>query len=514
MDRAGLGEHSDEADGATRRRGDSRFMLLRQTLLYLPSQLAGPAMQFAFAILWTHWLTERDYGLLTLLIAGQELIYLSCGSWWSFYVLRYLGGADKNDTRAILGAEPGILLATSVLQVLLSLGTLAFLGWLHDVELILVTVGYVIGRSFITYLGERVRTDANILYYTIAQTGSLAGGGLLGFLLTMASPGATSVLAGFAASHLLVALWLLRKLDLGGSLGRSEPALLRKALIFGLPLVIAGAINWVNLNGIRLVVEVMGGTAFVGLLAVGWGLGQRLSGTVAMFVATAAFPLAARHLEQGARDLALRQMRHGGTMLVGLILPAAAGLCVITPSFVELLISAPFRDVTLQIMPLAIATGAVRNIRVHYADGAFILFERTRYSILVNAVEAVAMIVLCAVGYAWGGLHGSVSGALIASTVAALVGFVFAFRMGLPIPLLDWGRIALASAAMVCLVWAVASRLGSFAPVTRILIEGGMGIVFYAASLACLFPLRLRDALSALSRRPDATFACEPAGKA
>ena len=35
-------------------------MLLRQTLLYLPSQLAGPALQFVFAIVWTHWLTQRD----------------------------------------------------------------------------------------------------------------------------------------------------------------------------------------------------------------------------------------------------------------------------------------------------------------------------------------------------------------------------------------------------------------------------------------------------------------------
>lgn len=514
MDRMSAEEHSGTADGCAERRPEPRHMLLRQTLLYLPSQLAGPAMQLAFAIIWTHWLVEREYGLLTLLIAGQELIYLCCGTWWSLYVLRYLGGADEADIRTIRRAEPGILFATCLLQVLLTLGTLAFLGWLHHAELVFVSIAYVIGRSLVVYLGERVRTQANILLYTIAQTGSLALGGLLGFLLILATPDAASVLAGFALAHLAVALWLVRTLNIGGLSWSVDTALLRKALIFGLPLIAANVINWVNFNGIRVVVEMMGGTAMVGLLAVGWGLGQRLSTTIAMLVVTAVFPLAAKSIEQGRRDLALGHMRQGGTVLVGLVLPATAGLCVITPDFVELLISAPFRDATLLILPMAIVTGAIRNIRAHYADGAFILFERTRLSVLVNAVEAVAMVGLCALGYAWGGLHGAVMGALVAATLGAVLGFGIAWRMGLPMPMLDWGRIALASAIMAGLVAAATPHLQPFAPITRILVEGGLGLVLYAGALACLFPLRLRDALTALNNRAPGPLACEPAGKA
>lgn len=487
-------------------------MLLRQTLLYLPSQLAGPAMQFVFAVLWTHWLTQDDYGHLTFLIAGQELIFLCCVSWWSLFVLRYFGGAGQANARGVLDAEPGILEATCLPQIVLNIGVLAMLGELGNVHLVVASTAYVIGRSFVMYFGERVRTKANIALYTIAQTGSLAAGGLLGFLFVVyLAPTASSVLSGFAISHLAVALWLVSKLGIRRSGEKFNPAVVTKAVGFGLPLVVAGIINWINLNGIRVVTEEMGGATAVGLLAVGWGLGQRLSTTAAMFVTTAAFPLAARSIEQGSRSDAMKQMRGGGTLLVGLVLPAAAGLWMITPPFVHLTISEPFRPITLAIMPLAVAIGAIRNIRVHYADAAFILFERTGLSVLVNSVEAVLMIALCTAGYAHSGIYGAVLGAGVASSAGAALAFVLARRFGLPMPIADWGRIVVATVAMMALLEALTGVTARLSEIAQIGVAVIVGALTYFVALACLFPLRLQHLLRA-SRRPapKATAAFDP----
>jgi O-antigen/teichoic acid export membrane protein len=468
-------------------------MLLRQTILYMPSQLAGPAMQFVFAILWTHWLTQNDYGLLTFLIASQELIFLCCVSWWSLFMLRFFGGASGANARNLIGIEPGVLEVTCLPQVVLNLGILAYLGCLGDLHLVVASTAYVVGRSFVMYFGERVRTKANILLFTIAQIGSLAVGGLLGYVFVRyLEPSAASVLTGFAISHLVVALWLVGRLRIGRLGRRFDLDVFRRAVAFGLPLVLAGAINWINLNGIRVVTQEMGGQAALGLLAVGWGLGQRLSTTVAMLVTTAAFPLAAHKLESGARDSALRQMRGGGTMLVGLILPAAFGLWVIAPVFVDLLISEPFRAMTRTILPLAVATGAVRNIRVHYADMAFILFERTGLSVLVNGIEAIVMIAFCVGGYSWGGLPGAVLGAFVASSLAMIVGFVIAARLGLPVPLFDWARIAVAAAIMAFVLALFAGDFARLPAVLEIVAQALAGFVIYAIAIALLFPAVLR----------------------
>ena len=298
-----------------------------------------------------------------------------------------------------------------------------------------------------------------------------------------------------------MALWLVSRLGIG-RVGRTfDAAVLKKAVAFGLPLVIAGVINWVNLNGVRVVTEEMGGATAVGLLAVGWGLGQRLSTTAAMFVTTAAFPLAARSLEQGSRSDAMKQMQSGGTLLVGLVLPAAAGLWMITPPFVHFAISEQYRDITLAIMPLAVATGAIRNIRVHYADAAFILFERTGLSVLVNGIEAVLMIALCAAGYAHSGIYGSVFGAGVASSIGAVLAFILAGRMGLPMPLLDWGRILLATTVMIAALAFVARLTAGRSDIVQIVAAIVPGILVYTGTLACLFPGRLRQVRNYMSRR-------------
>ena len=44
-------------------------MLIYQTLLYLPAQLLGPAVQFLAAVAWTHWLSPSEYGVVALVIA-------------------------------------------------------------------------------------------------------------------------------------------------------------------------------------------------------------------------------------------------------------------------------------------------------------------------------------------------------------------------------------------------------------------------------------------------------------
>ena len=50
-------------------------MLLYQTLLYLPAQLLGPAFQLLAAVAWTHFLSPSEYGVLTLVIVTQELVF-------------------------------------------------------------------------------------------------------------------------------------------------------------------------------------------------------------------------------------------------------------------------------------------------------------------------------------------------------------------------------------------------------------------------------------------------------
>ena len=134
-------------------------MLLRQTLLYLPAQLLGPLVQFAAALVWTHWLSPAAYGVLALVMAAQELVFLVCLSWWSHYTMRYLPTFVGDEDRARFGAtEQLALAATTLLQSVAVFLVLALMDAEPTGDLVAAALGFTITRSLLHHLSERARS--------------------------------------------------------------------------------------------------------------------------------------------------------------------------------------------------------------------------------------------------------------------------------------------------------------------------------------------------------------------
>jgi len=293
----------------------------------------------------------------------------------------------------------------------------------------------------------------DIATYTIMQLlGPVAGFWLAVALVAQVSPTPAAALWGFTIVQALGLAWAWRSMGLRLANGAPDRAIFLKALGFGLPIVIGGALGWVSLNGIRVVVEHAQGVAAVGLIAVGWGLGQRLASVSAMLVAAAAFPLAVKTFQTGARQDALRQLADNGALLLGVVMPASIGVIILAEPAVALMIAEPFRAVTLAVLPTAALAGAVRNFRLHFADQVFLLVERPYVTVIINIVEAVAVVICCGIGVAAGGLSGASLGCLVGSSIATLFCVVLArVQCGLPLPVMHALRIGAATGVM----WAV-----------------------------------------------------------
>ena len=63
-------------------------MLLRQTFRYLPAQVMSPLIQMATILVWAHLLPPGDVGVLTLVVAIQEISFGFFYMWWTQYTLR------------------------------------------------------------------------------------------------------------------------------------------------------------------------------------------------------------------------------------------------------------------------------------------------------------------------------------------------------------------------------------------------------------------------------------------
>ena len=476
-------------------------MLIRHTLLYLPAQLFGPLFQFIAAVVWTHWLNADAYGVLTYVLASHELVYVACLAWWSQYTLRFAGGyADGDGRQRFQASENAILLMGLPAQALLVALLLSALNVPLTPAMFAAALACCATRNVTTHLCERARGAGRIAVYTVGQSvGPVAGFAVALGLVKFVSASPESALAGFALAQAASLAWMWRELGLSAGVKPPDRAIIKAALLFGAPLIVAGAIAWVSANGIRLVVEHVEGAEAVGLISVGWGLGQRLSSVVAMLVTAAAFPLAVKHMVDGSRAGAIHQLSMGGAILFALVAPAAAGIALIDGPMVELMISQPFQATTIAVLPIAALAGAVRNLRMHFCDQIYILFARTDLTIHINAVEAVATVVLSLVGVLAAGLPGAALGCLAGSLVGALFGFVLAvIRFGLVIPWDHVARIGAATAVMSAVMmtpWIA----GLAAPAaTRLMVDVGVGGVVYGLALAALYPWAIRLAAARL----------------
>lgn len=491
-------------------------MLLRHTLLYFPAQLLGPAFQFIAAIAWTHFMAPDAYGVLTFVIAAQELIYMVSLAWWSQYMLRYINKFETSPERERFArTDSTVIFSAGFAQVLGAGVTLLIIAPHPTLALAAATSAFVILRSAIIHLGERARAAADILTYTMAQISFSVIGFFVAFaFVALIAPTPTSALAGYALAQAAGLAVMARRLRVRLRLALPDREMIVNALKFGAPIIVGGAFFWVSGNAIRFVVERLGSLEELGLIAVGWGLGQRLAATVASFLAAAAAPLAVRQLHAGDRAGALRQLSLNGAMQIGLIAPACIGLIAIAPDFINLIIAAPFRAMSLATLPLATVAGGFRNFRVHYADQAMMVFERPALVIVLNAIDAALMITGCLAGFAFNGPIGAVAGASLASLATALVGLaVTGATLKLWPPPGDLLKISIACAVLAAALH-FAPLNGWSSPMSRLAALIGVGAIVYPLALAALYGRETRALLRrlpffsrldlGLSRRTDA----------
>jgi O-antigen/teichoic acid export membrane protein len=341
-------------------------------------------------------------------------------------------------------------------------------------------------RALVTHLTDRARTEADTLAYTVLQSTWPVAGLVFGLVL-VETRGATAanVLWGYTLAQLASLGFAGLRLGVGRHPRRASRETIRKALAYGLPLVVGAILVWVANNGVRFVLEWKEGAAAVGLVTVGWALGLRAAAFAAMLVTAAAFPLAVKRAREGGMAEGQAQLERNGVLLLAALAPAAAGLWAVSEPLVRLIIAEPYREMTVAVLPLAIVAGAVRNFRVHFGEQVFLLHEKPNVPLVNDVIDAVLTLLGAAVGLHLGGLPGVVAGAAVGASVSLVITLVFAWRCHrFALPPLDGLKILSATLVMVFAV-----RSLTLAP-SALSLGGAMatGAAVYGLALVALIP--------------------------
>lgn len=483
-------------------------MLLRKTIIYLPAQLVGPLAQFLAGVVWTFWFSPSALGTYALIWAIQELMLLAVMSWWSSFALRYLTSFDTPERRRALdGLEIAVQLGAALVQtVLIALALRLVLDAAPSLDLLAATVAFCLTRNLTSHFADRARASSATLPYTILQSVGSLFGLILGIAAVEAlTPKPEVALWSYTIAQtagLVIALPLVPTVTMRPRLDRS---ILREAWTYGAPLLVGNALGWVASHVVRLITGAVLGPAAVGLVSVGWWLGLRGTTFAALLVTGAAFTLAVEKIREVGPRAAMPQVAANASLLLAVLVPTLAGIVVFNHAIVDALVAEPFRAITKDILPLAVAAGTIRLFRQHAADQCFTLFERPELAIYVVGLEAVSTTICCYAGLELGGLGGAVAGCLVAAVITTLTGFaVVRLVFGYYLVVSDLLRIGLATAIMVlALEWlpATTTRLG-------LLVEIGIGAAVFGATMLMLYPRSARAALASFlaGRAPSFVF--------
>ncbi|MGQ0672234.1 MAG: lipopolysaccharide biosynthesis protein [Hyphomicrobium sp.] len=462
-------------------------MLIRQTILYIPAQVVGPLFQFAAVVAWTHFLLPHELGVFALVAAAQELAHAAVLFWFSLYTMRYYDSAGGSANRtSYLDTESAVLISATVMTAvgLLILPLIVEGAWTWQLEA--ATVFYAVTRGAVAQYSDRARAEHDTLTYSVLQICWPVLGLFLGVLFLYTFEGGTvSVLLGYGVAQAISIVIAFYRLGIGRHPERASTEAVGKALSYGLPLVFGAILVWVANNGIRFVVEHEAGAAAVGLLTVGWGLGMRATSFASMLTTAAAFPVAMKRARDDGMDEGQSQLVRNGVLLLAALAPIAVGLWTISEPLVELIVAADYHDTTIAILPLAVAAGAVRSVRIHFGEQVFMLREASMVPLVNDIVDAVASIAGSYAGLMYAGLPGAVAGCVAAALLSLIVTLVWgwwSYRFTFPAD--AFLRI---SAAVVAMAFAV-KMLPVEATSLGVAMAVCTGAFVYTLTLALLYP--------------------------
>lgn len=478
--------------------------LLHSTMLYLPAQFVPPLVQFATTVAWTYLLDPATFGFVNFIISVQEIVAFAGLTGWTLFVLRFRERFRERNRERFVAMDQRMAVLSALLQIALAPAVLLLLALPADAATVAGTAAYLVARMLVAHYSDWARADHAIRAYSAAQLiGSVAGAILSILAIVTFGPTAAVVLIAQAIGQSLAIAALVVTKQIRFGLGDFDRELFGELRRYAAPILVGGVIGWGAGNVIRVLVQYMDGPVALGLISVGWGVGQRIASVLAMLLTAAAYPLAVRHYENGDRKGALAQVSFNGLLLFGVLLPATVGLTSLVEPVVTLLIAENFRATTIIVLPIAMCAASLRFLRIHTCEQTMYLVERPSLTLYVLIVEAVLNVAFCAIGLCFGGFAGAAAGMLMGTLVATIGGFAFCFlKLDLPAP----------SAASLLKIFAASGAMGvaldflpvaprSLSVVTAIL----AGASIYAGLILALFPeirALIAQRLQRVSREP------------
>jgi O-antigen/teichoic acid export membrane protein len=473
-------------------------MRLPVNLTYFTARGIAAGLQLATLVVLTRLLTPADYGPYALAVTWAGVLHALGSHWLSAGALRF-GASPTVRVEALVGTllplQAGVLAALGLGCVVLAVAPLA--GGVPPQTLwsVLLLVSGLAAFDLATQLAI-ARTNPNG-YLALTVTKAILAFGLAAWVASRGLGGIPVVWAVAAAQIIPAACALVlsrRRLQLE----QFDPALATRLVRYGAPLAATTGANALAAAADRMVLAAVASASAVGTYASAHDLASQGMTLLMVTLNFAAYPRAIRAAELGDTAGARAHLRRSAELLLAIGLPAAAGLWMLSGPVAALVLGAGFQDQAAGLIGTLALAALLAGLKAYYYDLAFQLARRTSAQAVIAWVVVAIAVPANAVLASRMGSTGSALAALLAGACGLASSAWFGRRyFRLTTPWIGWGKVALATAAMVGFLASLPDGHGIWQLSWRI---AGAAAVYVAALVA----LDAADARSLLRRHRGA----------
>lgn len=457
-------------------------MLIRHAGIYAVARALPGLVNLVALSVYTRWLTPHEYGLYALILASLG-VWNAIGFYWlRVSAIRHFPVEEDRRPR-FLGALYATYFCVAIGSLLLAGGALALVHGEGLRTLIFTGVILLLCQTWLELKLDLLVASLEPGKYAVITLARAIVAVLIGGWLAYAGAGAAGVVIGSAVGYLLPALVIRKENWRSIPLSRPDWPTVRTILHFGLPLAGVYTFGVLTFWSDRILLGWIVGTQAVGQYAAGSDVALPTITALMMTINLSALPLAVRAYETVGETAAAERLREHGVVLVALALPATVGLALLASQISGLVLGRQFHHSARSLIPLIALGGFLAGMKAFYFDLAFQLGSATRQQLRISAVAALVSVVLNVVWIPRLGALGSAYAMVVTFAVSCLLSAIVGRRVfRVPLPIVEWAKVATACVVMALALWSVAPYRGPVALALQVL----GGIVVYAIAAVLL----------------------------
>ncbi|MER9417565.1 polysaccharide biosynthesis C-terminal domain-containing protein [Mesorhizobium sp. M0306] len=367
-------------------------MLLRSTLIYAPAILLTRISALLLLVVVTRLIDQTEYGLLTLVVTVGEMTDIAVTNWLRIALLRLGGKGEVSRGSLMLAGQ--VLLATTTLALVISVGASALVVPERWVEFAIAVCGYLVAGSISRFALTVLQMQQRHSVYSMLEA--------LRALLQLALPiGAILV---FQDSFLTVSL--------GSSLGALIAGIVagimasrrvvtgpprfthRDFFALGVPLIIMALVGFGLNSAERLFLKIYYDAGAVAIFAAAYALARQPIDMVANAINMGAFPEVVSRFDEDGPAASGRLLSQLMALMMRLCLPIAAMLVALSSDITELMLPSQYHGRFGLLFPIIAFSVLCANLTSFVYGVVVHAHKRPWLLIIANLFGSVATITL------------------------------------------------------------------------------------------------------------------------